>query len=148
MCAWAMQETTKFFIDSLVRYPQHKLEWLGVNERARLVKRSPAKTLKEKTKKRKVADKKGKGKEVTVGGGDSGVEEVTLAFSADLWSYPSGEESSDEEVSGASDSESGSEADDTEDEFEEMLKLRSVRLGLDFVEGVRIFEKEVRAGEL
>lgn len=131
-----------------MRYPQHKLEWFGINERARLVKRNLAKTSKEETEKRKVADKKGKGKEVTVGGGDSGVEEVTLAFSADLWSYPSGEESSDEEVPGGSDSESESDADDTGDEFEEMLKLKSVRLGLDFVEGVRIFEKEVRAGEL
>lgn len=112
------------------------------------MKRNLAKTSKEETEKRKVADKKGKGKEVTVGGGDSGVEEVTLAFSADLWSYPSGEESSDEEVPGGSDSESESDADDTGDEFEEMLKLKSVRLGLDFVEGVRIFEKEVRAGEL
>lgn len=144
-----MQETTKFFIDSLVRYPQHKLEWLGVNERARLVKRKPAKkSSKEETKKKQVADKKGKGKEVTVGGGDSGVEEVTLAFSADLWSYPSGAESSDDEFPGVSESEIESEAYDTGDEFEEMLKLRSVRLGLDFVEGVRIFEKEVRAGEL
>lgn len=143
-----MQETIKFFIDSLVRYPQHKLEWLGVNERARLVKRNEAKKpSKEETKKKAVADKKGKGKEVTVGGGDSGIEEVTLAFSADMWSYPSSG-SSDEETSGGSESESESEADDTGDEFEEMLKLRSVRLGLDFVEGVRIFEKEVRAGEL
>lgn len=144
-----MQETIKFFIDSLVRYPQHRLEWLGVNERARLVKRNQVKkTSKEETKKKAVADKKGKGKEVTVGGGDSGIEQVTLAFSADMWSYPSGGESSDEETSGGSEGESESELDDTGDGFEEMLKVRSVRLGLDFVEGVRIFEKEVRAGEL
>lgn len=74
------------------------------------------------------------------------MEEVTLAFSADLWSYPSDEESSDEEISDESDSDS--DGDDTGNEFEEMLKLRSVRQGLDYVDGVRIFEKEVRAGEL
>ena len=83
---------------------------------------------------------------MTVGGGDSGVEEVTLAFSADLWRYPSDAESSDDEV--PDESESESDADDTADEFEEMLKLRSVRQSLDYVDGVRIFEKEVRAGEL
>src|SRR5690606_41316584 len=103
---------------------------------------------KEEAKKRKMAGRKGKGKEVTVGRGDSAVDEVTLAFSANLWSYPSGEESSDEEVPGGGGSESESNADDTGDEFEDMLKLWSVRLGLDFIEGVRIFEKEVRAGEL
>lgn len=142
-----MQETTKFFIDSLVRYPQHKLEWLGVGDRARLVRRDPV----EKPPKsnigatKKKQDKKGKGKAVTVGGGDSGMEEVTLAFSADTWSYPSGAESSEEEDNEESESESEG---DTGDEYEEMLKLRSIRLGLDHVDGVKIFEKEIRAGEL
>lgn len=133
-----------------MRYPHHRLEWLGVGDRARLVRRNPpkkpTKLKKEEQKKKHAADKKGKGKAVTVGGGDSGVEEVTLAFSADLWSYPSEEESSEDEV--PDESESESDADDTADEFEEMLKLRSVRQMLDYVERVRIFEKEVRAGEL
>lgn len=132
-----------------MRYPHHKLEWLGVGDRARLVRRdAPKKTTKSKKEEQKkhAADKKGKGKAVTVGGGDSGVEEVTLAFSADLWSYPSDAESSEEEV--PDESESDSDADDTADEFEEMLKLRSVRQLLDYVDGVRIFEKEVRTGEL
>ena len=141
-----MQETTKFFIDALVRCPQHKLEWLGVGDRARLVKRDPPKKPAKSTKKQAV-DKKGKGKAVTVGGGDTGFEEVTFALSADSSKYPNDAESSGE----AGESESESDADDSGDsgdEFDDMLKLRSIRLGLDHVDGVRIFEKEVRAGEL
>ena len=145
-----MQETTKFFIDTLVRYPQHKLEWLGVGDRARFVRRDaakkPAKSKKSEAKKKRPADKKGKGKAVTVGGGDSGVEEVTLAFSADSWGFASGGESSGDEE-GPDDSESDSDA-DSDCGYEDLLKLRSIRLGLDHVDGVRIFEKEVRAGEL
>lgn len=148
-CAWAMQETTKFFIDGLVRYPQHKLEWLGIGDRARLIRRAtpkePAASKEDGARKKQAADKKGKGKAVTVGGGDSGVEEVTLAVSTDSWGFPSEAESSEEE--GPDDSESESDA-ESHCEYEELLKLKSVWAGLDFAEGVRIFEKEVRAGEL
>ncbi|SPO05842.1 uncharacterized protein DNG_08529 [Cephalotrichum gorgonifer] len=148
-CAWAMQETTKFFIDSLVWYPQHKLEWLGVGERAtriiRTVDKGPSRSKNGVSRKKESTDKKGKGKAVITGAGDSGVEEITLAFSADLWRYPSDGDSSEEEDLYSSDSEGEGESGD---EFEAVLKLRSVSWGLDYVEGVRIFEKEVRAGEL
>ena len=128
-----------------MRYPRHKLEWLGVGERARLVRRDLAKKAsnsnKEETK-NNTRDKKGKGRAITVGGADYGLEEVSLEVPG-VWSDGEG---GDEEI--PDQSESDSDADDTADEFEEMLKLRSIRWGLEHIEGVKVFEKEVRAGEL
>lgn len=193
-CAWAMQETTKFFIDSLVWYPRHRLEWLGVGERVTRIVRAAARPVGSRKggERKKDGGEEGKGKGVVGGGVDKkgkgkavimgSREEISVAFKgyfeggvgggSGSGSSDEGEgkgeggfggggggsgsesESEDSEVygygvgGGGSGSGSGGMGIGSGDEFESMLKLRSVSWGLDDVDGVRIFEKEVRAGEL
>jgi hypothetical protein len=134
-----VQQTIKFFLDSLVRYPQHKLEWLAVHERAVRIVRTVAD--KDLTKVHGKRDRKGKGKAKCDTNILPQMWEIANELTASL-SQP---------IGGGEDNINDANLSDGEYEaggFKAALKIKAVNHLMDYIEGVRIFEKEVRAGEL
>lgn len=132
-CAWAIQETTRFFTDALIHYPTHKLEFIAIEDRVTVIIRAPVKRpeMGAETRAGGKQDAKGKAKAVNYdSSSDSGWSTSSTSFS----------ESSYESAANA--------------KMEALLrndvpiKLKTRNVTIESVHGVKIFEKEVRAGEL
>jgi len=128
-CVWAIQETTRFFTDSLAQHPFVALEWLAVENRLTHITRNPKPSFLKK--RSDTVDKKGKGKAVSVS--DSTTEGGWTSDSSTSSSSTYTHSDNDSIYTPLS---------------EAALKLRTRNFMMDCVAGVKIFEKEIRAGEL
>ncbi len=131
-------------MDSLVHHPQHELEWLAVGERVTGIIRDTSSRSRQKSgsgdEKGTPADAKGKGKAILTTDDEPLTEQGQGGAPAAAMQGWDSETSSSEDDMGDSDDEMGG--------FDSALKLKSRSFFLDYVGGVRVFEKEVRAGEL